>query len=51
MPGSGADSKGGGQAMRYFDEYPPYVPVAQRRARAERKLKQLRKTQPHLYSP
>jgi len=34
--------------MRYFDEYPEYVPVAQRRARAERKLKQLRKTQPHL---
>jgi uncharacterized Zn finger protein len=34
--------------MRYFDEYPEYVPVAQRRARAERQLKQLRKTQPNL---
>ena len=35
--------------MRYFDEYPPYVPVAQRRARSERKLKQLRQTQPNLH--
>lgn len=34
--------------MRYFEEYPEYVPVAQRRANAERKLKQLLKTQPHL---
>jgi uncharacterized Zn finger protein len=34
--------------MRYVDEYPEYIPVAQRRANAERKLKQLRKTQPHV---
>ncbi|MGE3539145.1 MAG: hypothetical protein AB7N91_17160 [Candidatus Tectimicrobiota bacterium] len=34
--------------MRYYDDYPAYVPVAERRARAERKLRQLQKTQPHL---
>ena len=34
--------------MRSFEEYPEYVPVAQRRAKAERKLKQLLKTQPNL---
>jgi uncharacterized Zn finger protein len=28
--------------------YPPYVPVAERRAKAERKLLQLRKQQPHI---
>src|SRR5687767_13034141 len=32
--------------MRYYDMYPPYVPVAERRAKAERKLKQLRKKNP-----
>ena len=34
--------------MRYYDMYPPYVPVAQRRAKAERKLKQLRKKNPNI---
>lgn len=32
--------------MRYYDEYPPYVPVGERRAKAEKKLLQLRKKQP-----
>jgi uncharacterized Zn finger protein len=36
--------------MRYYDyaEYPEYVSVAQRRAKAERKLRQLQKKHPHL---
>jgi uncharacterized Zn finger protein len=34
--------------MRYYDMYPPYIPVAQRRAQAERKLKQLRKQNPNM---
>ncbi len=34
--------------MRYFDEYPEHIPVAKRRANAERKLQQLRKTHAHL---
>ena len=34
--------------MRDADFYPPYVPVAERRAKAERKLLQLRKQQPHI---
>jgi len=32
--------------MRYYDDYPPYVPVGERRAKAEKKLLQLRKKQP-----
>ena len=32
--------------MRYDDFYPPYVPVGERRAKAEKKLQQLRKTHP-----
>jgi uncharacterized Zn finger protein len=35
-------------AMRYEDFYPPYVPVAQRRAKAEKKLRQLRKKRPNI---
>ena len=34
--------------MRYGSMYPPYVPVAQRRAKAERQIQQLRKKNPHL---
>lgn len=34
--------------MRYYDFYPPYVPVAQRRAQAEKKLRQLQKQNPNL---
>lgn len=34
--------------MRYYDMYPPYVPVAERRAKAERKLQQLRKKNPNI---
>jgi uncharacterized Zn finger protein len=35
--------------MRYYDDYyPPYVPVAERRAKAEKKLQQLRKKQPNI---
>ena len=34
--------------MRYHDMYPPYVPVAVRRAKAEQKLQQLRKKNPHI---
>ena len=34
--------------MRYYDEYPPYVPVAQRRAKAEKQLQQMQKKHPHL---
>jgi uncharacterized Zn finger protein len=34
--------------MRYADFYPPYVPVAERRAKAERKLLQLRQKQPNI---
>ncbi len=33
---------------RYYGGYPPYVPVAQKRAKAERKLKQLMKKNPNL---
>jgi uncharacterized Zn finger protein len=32
--------------MRYIDFYPPYVPVRERRAKAEKALQQLRKKQP-----
>src|SRR5262245_34459943 len=38
----------GGAAMRYDDYYPPYVPVAERRAKAEKKLQQLRQKQPNI---
>ncbi|WP_179137326.1 SWIM zinc finger family protein [Candidatus Entotheonella palauensis] len=34
--------------MRYDDMYPPYVPVAERRAKAERQIKQLRKKNPKI---
>ena len=34
--------------MRYEDFYPPYVSVAQRRAKAEKKLRQLRKKRPNI---
>jgi uncharacterized Zn finger protein len=34
--------------MHYFDEYPEYVPVAKRRAKAEKKLKLLRKQKPDI---
>ena len=34
--------------MRYYDEFPPYVPVAQRRAKAEKQLQQMQKKNPHL---
>jgi uncharacterized Zn finger protein len=35
--------------MRWYeDEYPPYIPVAERRAKAEKKLQQLRKKHPGL---
>lgn len=34
--------------MQDYDMYPPYVPVAERRAKAERKIKQLRKKNPHI---
>lgn len=34
--------------MRYYDAYPPYVPVAQRRAKAEKQLQQMQKKNPHL---
>jgi hypothetical protein len=34
--------------MRYDETFPPYVPVAQRRARAEQQLRQLQKKNPHL---
>ena len=34
--------------MRYDDYYPPYVPVAERRAKAEKKLQQLRKKHPYI---
>ena len=33
---------------RYYGGYPPYVPVAQKRAKAERKLKQLMKKNPNI---
>jgi uncharacterized Zn finger protein len=38
----------GGAAMRYDDDYPPYVPVAERRAKAEKTLQQLRQKQPNI---
>ena len=34
--------------MRYEDFYPPYVPVAQRRAKAEKKLRQQQKKRPNI---
>jgi uncharacterized Zn finger protein len=34
--------------VRYDEYYPPYVSVAERRAKAERKLRQLQKKYPHL---
>lgn len=34
--------------MRYYEAFPPYVPVAQRRARAEKQLRQMQKKHPHL---
>jgi uncharacterized Zn finger protein len=34
--------------MRYYETFPPDVPVAQRRARAEQQLRQLQKKNPHL---
>lgn len=34
--------------MRYYDAYPPYVPVAQRRAKAEKQLQQMQKKNPLL---
>jgi uncharacterized Zn finger protein len=46
--GRGFRLRGGKIAMRYYDMYPPYVPVAQRRAKAEQKLKQLRKKNPNI---
>ena len=34
--------------MGYYNSYPPYVPVAERRAKAQRKLNQMRKKNPNL---
>ena len=34
--------------MQDYDMYPPYVPVAERRAKAERKIRQLRKKNPKI---
>jgi uncharacterized Zn finger protein len=34
--------------MRYYEAFPPYVPVAQRRAKAEKQLRKLQKKHPHL---
>lgn len=34
--------------MRYYEAFPPYVPVAQRRAKAEKQLRQMQKKHPHL---
>lgn len=34
--------------MRYYEAFPPYVPVAQRRAKAEKQLRQMQKKNPHL---
>jgi uncharacterized Zn finger protein len=34
--------------MRYYDAFPPYVPVAQRRAKAEKQLRQMQKKNPRL---
>lgn len=34
--------------MRYYEYYPPYVSVGERRAKAERKLRQLQKKYPNL---
>ena len=34
--------------MRYYDTFPPYVPVAQRRAKAEKQLQQMQKKHPNL---
>jgi uncharacterized Zn finger protein len=38
----------GKAAMRFYDAYPPYVSVGERRAKAEKKLQQLRKKHPNL---
>jgi hypothetical protein len=34
--------------MRYYETFPPYVPVAQRRAKAEKQLRQMQKKNPRL---
>lgn len=34
--------------MRYYEAFPPYVPVAQRRAKAEKQLRQMQKKNPRL---
>jgi uncharacterized Zn finger protein len=34
--------------MRYYDTFPPYVPVAQRRAKAAKQWQQMQKKHPHL---
>jgi uncharacterized Zn finger protein len=34
--------------MRYYDTFPPYVPVAQRRAKAAKQLQQMQKKNPNL---
>lgn len=34
--------------MRYYDTFPPYVPVAQRRAKAAKQLQQMQKNNPNL---
>lgn len=34
--------------MRYYDAFPPYVPVAQRRAKAEKQLRRMQKDNPNL---
>src|SRR5262245_47708004 len=34
--------------MRYYDTFPPYVPVAQRRAKAAKQLQQMQKKHPNL---
>ena len=34
--------------MRFYDGYPPYVPVGERRAKAEKKLQLLRKKHPNI---
>jgi len=37
-----------GVMMRHYDAFPPYVPVARRRAKAEKQLQQMQKKHPHL---
>src|SRR6266511_6252945 len=34
--------------MRYYEAFPPYVPVVQRRAKAEKQLRQMQKKNPRL---